>query len=52
MYGGFFGAGASEVAGAFALDTAFPAPVGGNFAVNDDLRGYLSMSGMFHGTTP
>ena len=49
MYGGFFGAGASEVAGAFAVDTAYPAPVGGNFAVNDDLRGYLSMSGMFHG---
>ena len=52
MYGGFFGAGASEVAGVFALDTAIPAPIGGNYAVNDDRRGFLSMSGMFHGTTP
>ena len=52
MYGGFFGAGASEVAGVFALDTAIPAPIGGNFAINDDRAGFLSMSGMFHGTTP
>ena len=52
MYGGFFGAGASEVAGVFALDTAIPAPTGGNTAINSDLRGFLSMSGMFHGTTP
>ncbi len=52
MYGGFFGAGASEVAGVFALDTAIPAPVGGNFPINDDRAGFLSMSGMFHGTTP
>jgi hypothetical protein len=52
MYGGFFGAGANEVAGVFALDTAIPAPVGGNFPINDDRAGYLSMSGMFHGTTP
>ncbi|MEP6826872.1 MAG: hypothetical protein ABJA10_02225 [Aestuariivirga sp.] len=56
MYGGFFDpvgkigtANPTEVAGVFALDTAIPAPVGGNYAVNDDRRGFLSMSGMFHG---
>ena len=59
MYGGFFspvgippGSNPTEVAGVFALDTAIPAPVGGNYAINDDRRGFLSMSGMFHGTNP
>ena len=62
MYGGFFGAGATEVAGVFALDTANPSPIGGSVpfpnqsfggaSINDDRRGFLSMSGMFHGTTP
>ena len=52
MYGGFFGAGASEVAGVFAVDTAVPEPIGGDYAINNDRRGFLSMSGMFHGTTP
>jgi hypothetical protein len=52
MMGGFFGPGASEVAGVFSVDTANPSPVGGNIGINDDRRGFLSMSGMFHGTTP
>ena len=52
MYGGFFGPGAAEVAGVFALDTAIPDPTGGNLGTNDDRRAFLSMSGMFHGSTP
>jgi len=52
MYGGFFGPGAKEVTGVFALDTAIPSPTKGNISINDDRRGYLSMSGMFHGTAP
>ncbi|MBG1233013.1 hypothetical protein [Aestuariivirga litoralis] len=52
MYGGFFGAGAKEVTGAFAVDATYPEPSDGKKAINDDRRGYLSMSGIFHGTAP
>jgi hypothetical protein len=56
MYGGFFsptgaavGAAPTEVAGVFAVRTAVPDPYGGNKGINGDTRGFLSMSGMFHG---
>lgn len=49
MYGGFFGANAQEVTGAFAVDGILPLPNGGAYPINNDLRGYLQMSGIFNG---
>lgn len=50
MYGGFFGAGAHEVAGVFNVEGILPDPTGGDDAINDDRAAYLSISGAFHGT--
>ena len=49
MYGGFFGATAQEVTGAFAVDGILPVPNGGAYPINNDLRAYLQMSGIFNG---
>ena len=49
LYGGFFGATAQEVTGAFAVSGILPLPNGGNKPINNDLRGYLEMSGIFNG---
>ena len=49
MYGGFFGATAQEVTGAFAVDGILPLPNGGHSPINNDMRGYLQMSGIFNG---
>jgi hypothetical protein len=39
-----------EVTGAFALKSIEPQPIGGNTAINDDRRGYVSHSGVIHAT--
>ena len=49
LYAGVFGTNATEVAGVFALSSAYPHPYGPNTAINNDGRGFISMSGMFHG---
>ena len=49
MYGGFFGAGASETTGIFEVFGVDPSPIGGSAGINDDRAGYLTMSGAFHG---
>ena len=49
MYGGFFGITAQEVTGAFAVDGILPLPNGGHSPINNDMRGYLQMSGIFNG---
>ena len=49
LFAGVFGTNATEVAGVFALSSAYPGPYGGNTAINNDTRGFISMSGMFHG---
>ncbi len=48
FYGAFFGTGAAEAVGVFSLDATAPAPIGGDNPINDDRRGYVSMSGGLH----
>jgi hypothetical protein len=49
MYGGFFGAGASETTGIFNVYGVDPDPIGGSAGINDDRRGFLTINGAFHG---
>ena len=49
MVGGFFGTNASETTGAFAVRGVAVDPIGGEFPIDDDRRGFLSHSGVFHG---
>jgi hypothetical protein len=50
MYAGFFGDKGEEITGVFSLDATKPDPIGGQTAIEDDRRGYVSMVGAFHGT--
>ena len=52
VYGGFFGNAATETTGVFAALGNAPDPDGGTDGINDDRRGFVSMSGVFHGCTP
>jgi hypothetical protein len=49
MYGGFFGAGASETTGIFNVYGVDPDPIGGSAGINDDRRGFLTINGAFNG---
>jgi hypothetical protein len=49
MYAGIFGPNADEITGAFGLDATDPSPLGGYFPINDDRRGFITMSGVFNG---
>jgi C-lobe and N-lobe beta barrels of Tf-binding protein B len=49
MYAGVFGPNGEEISGVFGLEAADPSPIGGNYPINDDRRGYISMSGVFNG---
>lgn len=49
MYGGFFGAGASESTGIFNVYGVDPDPIGGSAGINDDRRGFLTINGAFNG---
>lgn len=48
MYGAFFGAGAKETTGVFSVLGVSPQPIGGEYPINDDRRGYLSLQGVFN----
>lgn len=48
MYGGFFGAGASETTGVFHVSGADPNPLGGSAGINNDTRGFLNIQGAFN----
>ena len=48
MYGGFFGAGASETTGVFHVSGADPRPKGGSAGINNDKRGFLTIQGAFN----
>jgi hypothetical protein len=50
MYAGFFGDKGEEITGVFSLDATSPDPIGGQTAIENDRRGYVSMVGGFHGT--
>ncbi len=50
MFGAFFGNGAHETTGVFAVRGVSPGPIGGEYPINDDRRGFLNHSGIFHGT--
>ena len=52
MYGGFFGAGASETTGVFHVTGMDPDPIGGSAGITDPKRGFLTIQGAFNGTTP
>lgn len=52
MYAGFFGDGAREVTGAYNFLAVIPAPIGGDLPINDDRRGFVQQSGVFHGCRP
>ena len=49
MYGGFFGAGATETTGVFNVLGVNPDPIGGSAGINDDRRGFLTINGAFNG---
>jgi hypothetical protein len=49
MFAGFFGPGAQEVTGNFALRATITNPNGGNAGINNDRRGTIEMSGIFNG---
>jgi hypothetical protein len=49
MYGGFFGTNAKETTGIFSVLAVSPQPIGGEYPINDDRRGYLTHSGIFNG---
>jgi hypothetical protein len=49
MYGGFFGTNAKETTGIFSVLAVSPDPIGGEYPINDDRRGYLTHSGIFNG---
>ncbi len=45
---GFFGNNADNITGVFAMDAQTLQPIGGSTAINDDRRGYVSMTGIFN----
>ena len=45
---GFFGNNADNITGVFAMDAQTLAPIGGSTAINDDRRGFVSMTGIFN----
>ena len=47
--GGVFGNGAAETTGVFAVRGVAVDPIGGEFPIDDDRRGYLTHSGVFNG---
>jgi C-lobe and N-lobe beta barrels of Tf-binding protein B len=47
-YAGFFGPSASEIAGAFSFVALSPVPSGSHPPINDDRRGFIQESGVFH----
>jgi hypothetical protein len=52
MYAGFFGNGAPnplEVTGVYNFLAVIPAPIGGEPPINNDRRGFVQQSGVFHG---
>jgi hypothetical protein len=52
MYAGFFGNGAPnplEVTGVYNFVAEIPAPIGGEPPINNDRRGFVQQSGVFHG---
>jgi hypothetical protein len=49
MYAGFYGAAANEVTGAYNFVAVSPDPIGGQPPINDDRRGFVQQSGVFHG---
>ena len=50
MYAGFYGAGGpAEVTGAYNFVAVSPDPTGGEPPINDDRRGFVQQSGVFHG---
>ncbi|CAN5363850.1 hypothetical protein BH10PSE7_BH10PSE7_26910 [soil metagenome] len=48
MYGGFFGPNAGETTGAFSVKGVAVDPIGGEYPIDDDRRGYLQHTGIFH----
>jgi hypothetical protein len=48
FYAAFFGGAADEMTGSFNLEAITPQPSGGDLPINDDRRGFISMSGIFH----
>ncbi len=49
MYAGFFdAAGPREVTGVYSFVAVNPDPIGGQPPINDDTRGYVQQSGVFH----
>jgi hypothetical protein len=48
-YGAFFGPTANETTGVFNVLAILPQPVGGDYPINDDRRGFLQHSGVFQG---
>jgi C-lobe and N-lobe beta barrels of Tf-binding protein B len=51
-YAGFFGPSATEIAGAFNFVAINPDPIGSHPPINNDRRGYIQESGVFHGYRP
>jgi hypothetical protein len=45
---GFFGNNADNITGVFSMDAQTLQPIGGSTAINDDRRGYVSMTGIFN----
>ena len=45
---GFFGANADNVTGVFSMDAQTLSPIGGVTAINDDRRGFVTMTGIFN----
>jgi hypothetical protein len=48
MYGAFFGQGANQTTGIFSVRAVAPDPVGGEFPINDDRRGFVQHTGGFN----
>jgi C-lobe and N-lobe beta barrels of Tf-binding protein B len=49
MYAAFFGtSAATEITGAYTFVAVEPEPVGGNIPINNDTRGFVQQSGVFH----
>jgi hypothetical protein len=49
FHGALFGNNADEVTGVFNVEAVDPKPYGPDFPINDDRRGFLNHSGVFHG---
>ncbi len=45
---GFFGQNANNITGVFSMDAETLDPIGGTTAINDDRRGFVSMTGIFN----